>query len=204
MAKEALKQKISTIQNGNCALSDVPLSDRLELIDTDRITAKAEGGTYTDENTRVVDPVAHMARHGNLRLRDEPLKELKAMIDDREQMLKLRNKVANQLRACKRRTDELLTDTLKFLEENLYTINYVLKNRAKLIEKWIYDNKKENRLIESALGVRSVGPMTVAYCIAYIDLEKADHASSLWAYAGLDKSSHNRYSKEPPVAATNR
>ena len=195
MGKAALKQKISTVQNGKCVLSNDLLSELPELVDTDRIIPKAEGGTYSDENTRVVNPIAHMARHGNLRLRDEDLKELKAMIDDREQVMKLRNKVANQLRACKRRTDDLLTDTLEFLEQNLVTTDKVLKDRTKRIEKWVKKHKNKDKLIESALGVQSVGEKTIAYCLAYIDLEKADHASSLWAYAGLDKSSQNRYSK---------
>jgi transposase len=136
-----------------------------------------------------------MMRHGNLRLRSEDLKELKAMIDDREQVMKLRNKMANQLRAYKRRTDDLLTNTSDFLTEQLLVTEKVLKDRTKQVEKWIKKHKDEDRLIGSALGVRSVGAKTVAYCIAYIDLEKANHASSLWAYAGLDKPSHGRYTK---------
>ena len=195
MGKVALKQKISIVQNGKCALSGDLLNELPELVDSDRINPKANGGTYSDENTRIVNPIAHMARHGNLRLREESLKDLKSKIDDREQMLKLRNKMANQIRACKRRTDDLHTDTIEFLEQKLAEINKTLKDRESRVWKWITKHKKEDRLIESALGVRSVGEMTVAYCIAYIDLEKADHASSLWAYAGLDKSSQNRYSK---------
>ena len=195
MGKVALKQKISITQNGKCALSDDLLNELPELVDSDRINPKANGGTYSDENTRIVNPIAHMARHGNLRLREESLKDLKSKIDDREQMLKLRNKMANQIRACKRKTDDLHTDTIEFLEQKLAEINKTLKDRESRVWKWITKHKKEDRLIESALGVRSVGEMTVAYCIAYIDLEKADHASSLWAYAGLDKSSQNRYSK---------
>ena len=195
MSKVALKQKISTIQNGKCVLSDDLLNELPELVDTDRIIPKAEGGTYSDENTRVVNPIAHMARHGNLRLRDEDLKDLKSKIDDREQMMKLRNKMANQLRACQRRTDDLHNDTIEFLEQSLVATDKTLKDRTKRIEKWVKQHKNEDKLIESALGVRSVGEKTIAYCIAYIDLEKADHASSLWAYAGLDKSSQNRYSK---------
>jgi len=45
------------------------------------------------------------------------------------------------------------------------------------------------------MGVKGVGFITVAHCLAYIDLEKARHASALWSYTGLHKSSHERYEK---------
>jgi len=66
-------------------------------------------------------------------------------------------------------------EAIKFLKE----IDDPLKDAAK----------------DAALSVKSVGPITVAHCLVYIDLEKARHASSLWAYTGLDKSSFARYTK---------
>lgn len=193
--KEGLKKKISKKQDGRCALSGERLSSETELFDTDRVVPKAEGGIYTDENTQVADPVAHMVRHGSFRLRDDDLAELKSFIDDREQVMKLRNKVDNQLRAAKRRTDDLHEDTINFLEEELERVESVLKNRTQRVVKWVKVHQDEDPLITSALGVYAVGEMTVAYCMVYIDLEKAAHASSLWAYAGLDRPSHDRYTK---------
>jgi len=195
MAKEKLKGRIKKKQNGECALSGDPLPERSSLFDTDRINPKANGGIYTDENTRVVDPIAHMKRHNNYRVREEDLLILKARVDDREQVLKFRNKLANQLRALDRRTDDLLEETIEFLNKELAEAEEVLKDRTKRVEAWIKEHKDKDPLIVSALGVKGVGPMTVAYCYCYIDLSKAQYPSSLWKYTGLDRPSHDRYSK---------
>ena len=50
-------------------------------------------------------------------------------------------------------------------------------------------------IIKSALGVKGVGPITVAYMMVYIDIEKANYMSCLWSYTGLVKPSHERYEK---------
>jgi len=194
MAKEQLKKKIYKRQNGKCALSNEELADDFSLMDTDRKRMKMEGGIYTDENTRLVQPIAHMKRHGNFRIRSDDFADLKSKIDDREQIMKTRNKISNQLLAYKRRTDILSEDTISFLQDQLKSIDLVLKDRTKRLERWIVDHK-EDPFIESMIGVKGIGFCTIAYCLAYIDLEKAQHASSLWAYAGLDKPSHKRYEK---------
>jgi hypothetical protein len=85
----------------------------------------------------------------------------------------------------------------------------------------VVEYAKVDGLTASALGVRGVGPVTVAYCLTYIsldgkrplldskglpvldkkgqkiltDVDLARHASCLWAYVGLDKASHERYTK---------
>jgi len=61
-------------------------------------------------------PITHMKRHGNYRQRPEDLEHLKALVDHRTQILRIRLKVENQLRAYKRRTDYLLPHTLEILE----------------------------------------------------------------------------------------
>lgn len=107
------------------------------------------------------------------------------------------------MRAAKRRTDDLHEDTVAFLEDELERIEPIYKDRTKRVETWVKQHRGEDSLIDSALGVRSIGEMTVAYCIAYIDLDKqptegnhgSQHASCLWAYAGLDKPGHEGYTK---------
>lgn len=193
MAKEVLKRRIKERQDSVCKLSLVPLPEETYLFDTDRVVPKAEGGIYTDDNTRVVHPVAHMQRHGNLVIRPTELETLKAMVDDRQQVLKLRNKFANQIRAYKRQTDTLLEDTLSFLETQLRGVDLVLKRKTREVEKFV--KNLDSRLVRAALGVRGLGPMTVAFCLVYIRLEKAEYPSSLWKYAGLHCASHERYTK---------
>jgi len=193
MAKEALKKKVRERQNGECALSNVLLEEWTALFDTDRITPKAQGGIYTNENTRVVHPVAHMQRHGNLVIRPADLDELKCLVDDRQQILKLRNKFANQLLAYKRQTDSLNPDTVAWLEAQLRGVELKLRERSRAVKKFV--KSIDSPLAKAALGVRGVGPMTVAFCLVYIRLEKAKHASSLWKYAGLHCASHERYTK---------
>lgn len=195
MSKEELKTKISKRQKNRCALSDNLLPSELSLADSHRKNPKMNGGIYTEENTVVSDPIAHMIEHGNLRLRTKQMDDLKILIDDREQIMKLRNKVANQLLAFKRGTDIFSKDTLEFLNIQLKDIENKLAEISHLVEKQVKQLAQVDPLIKSALGVKSIGPITIAYCSVYIDLEKARHASCLWSYTGLHKPSHERYEK---------
>lgn len=193
MAKEELKRRITKTQNGSCALSNSPLPDETCLYDTDRIKPKAEGGEYTDQNTRTVVPTEHMKRHNTLRVRTQTLEELKTVVDDRRQYVKLKVKIFNQLLAYKRYTDVPNLKTVEWLEGMLTNCSAEVKDKSKKVLNCL--TNVHDPLKDAALSVKSVGPMTVAHCLVYIDLEKARHASSVWAYAGLDKPKHERYTK---------
>jgi hypothetical protein len=202
MPKVALKEKTAIKQNGECALSKKKLPKETKLYDTHRKTPKRKGGDYTKKNTSVVIPISHMEEHDTLRERTADLEKLKMVIDDREQVRKVLNKFNNQLLAMKRRTDKLSKGTVDWLECQKKEADRKLRE----IDKTLVKTMKEINipLATSALGVKGIGPVTVAYCLVYIDLtgidiktgrEKARHASSLWSYAGLDKASHERYTK---------
>lgn len=227
MPKENLKRK--ALSKGRIKEGDQSrvISVHLEngaywRVDVDRTVQKAAGGEYVDGNFVVVDPVEHMKSHGVWRERDAGLESLKQLVDDRRQILNLRNKVSNQIRAYERNTDSFSETTEAWLREKEVEYDQALAGRTWLVEKAVREFAKgdspDARLAMSALGVRSVGPMTVAAMLTYVDIsgvfpdkfrdndgkqkphpragqEKARHASSLWAYAGLDKPSHARYEK---------
>jgi hypothetical protein len=195
MAKKVLKQGISKLQGGKCALTGQELPESTELFDTDRKTPKAAGGVYLVENTRVVDPVAHQKRHGTFREREEIFQDLKNKVGAREQTLKLRLKIENQIRAYARGVDKLDQDELDFLEAQVPAFLFREKKHTADLKRLVHELAKVDALVKGALGVRGVGEISIAYCLTYIDLSLADHASSLWAYAGLDKPSHKRYEK---------
>jgi len=195
MGKTSIKKRVRKEQNDCYTVKGKALPKEDWKIDKHRPIPKAEGGIYTDENTSLLDPVEHMKHHGNLRIRTEDLDRLKALVDDREQVMKLRNKIANQLRAYERRTDNLSDFTKKYLGDLLVDVDDKLKICSRSVEKIIKELSTIDGLIASALGVVGIGPMTVAYLTVYVDLEKARHASSLWSYAGLHKASHERYEK---------
>lgn len=195
MAKKVLKRRIRAAQGGTCALSEVNLSPNMGLIDTDRVVAKAAGGTYTDENTRVVDPVAHMERHGTLRTREEDLDELKNFVDDRTQMQRVLLKINNQLLAFLRRTDRRQPETEAFLTAQRDSLAEVVRDRDRRVKRSIMAFRVHDSLVDAALNVPNIGPITVALLTVYVDLTKARSASSLWKYVGLDKPSHERYTK---------
>ena len=166
-----------------------------ELLDVHRPIPKAKGGMYTPDNYEVITPVDHMREHGTYREREEFFENLKAVVDDRKQVMMLKNKANNQLLAYKRKTDHLQPSTVKWLEEQSMVLQKELGKRTRAVEKAVKDYGMLDPFAMSALGVRGVGACTVALCLVYIDLEKARHASSLWAYVGLDKPSHARYAK---------
>lgn len=193
MAKEILKENIKRRQNGKSALSNVRLPEEKSLWDTDRITPKHQGGIYTDENTRGVDPVSHMKRHGNYKEREKELHDLKIIMDGREQLRKLVNSFNNRLLALKRGTDDLDIQTKEWLEEKLKETQSQLSKTDRRITKQL--KAMSIPIIQSALDVKSVGPITVAYMLIYVDIEKCEYAGNLWSYVGITKPSHQRYEK---------
>ena len=193
MSKVALKEKIRVKQNGKCILSAEVLGKETDLFDTDRIQPKAEGGTYTDENTRVANPVAHMKRHFIYRERTPELTQLKVLIDGREQIRKFMNSLNNRLLAAKRQTDEMDSVTKTWIEEQEKEVEKQLHLQERRIDKYI--KKLDIPIVKSMIGVKGLGTMTIAYLLVYVDIKKADHASSLWKYIGFDKPSYERYTK---------
>lgn len=164
-------------------------------VDLARIVPKSKGGKISSDNVKVITPIQNLKDHGNYRERTPELENLKCLIDDREQIRKMYQKFANQLLAVQRKTDVMHSDTVEFLEEMIEKVNAKLKEKDKQLKKTVTELAKVNALVKSALGVKGIGPITVAYCMVYIDFEKARHASCLWAYAGLDKPSYDRYTK---------
>ena len=165
----------------------------ISLLDTHRKTPKAKGGIYTEENTIVINPVDHMIEHGIYKIRDEKLNQLKTLIDGREQLRKFENSCGNRILAMKRGTDELDTETLEFLQEQ----QDVCKKKSSKLDRRIAKHLKsmDHPFINAALGIRGLGANTIAYMMSYVEIEKAQYASSLWAYCGYDKASHERYTK---------
>jgi hypothetical protein len=175
MAKRQIKARIVPAQDGLCALTGtvLPIMDGapdFPIIDTDRLTMKVDAGIYTDENTQIVDPVAHMASHGNLREREAPLDTLKSLFDDRVQVMRLQLKINNQLLAYERRVDSKHPETSAFLLEQIKPI----QQRLAQIDKQIAGTLKvyPDSLVQTALAVPGLGPITVAALTVYIDFEK--------------------------------
>lgn len=193
MSKTALKQKIKTRQDGKCSLTAEKLAQETSLFDTDRIDPKAKGGIYTDENTRVVNPVAHMQRHEIFRERTPELTELKSIIDGREQIRKLVNSLNNRLLAVNRKTDNLDKITQKWITEKIKETQLQLGRTDRRVDKFI--KFLDLPIAKTALKIRGLGAVTIAYLLVYIDINKAQYASSLWSYCGYDKASHERYTK---------
>lgn len=171
------------------------LTKEFQLTDVHRAKPKNKGGEYVNGNVVLIDPVDHMIEHGTYRERDEQLDNIKALMDDRRQVMKLVMKVQNQILAYQRNVDTLNEMTVKWLEGQMESLKEELKSREKIVEKAIKAYAKTDKLTATAMGVKGTGPITVANLLTYIDIERARHASSLWAYVGLDKSSHDRYEK---------
>jgi len=191
--KEAIKERIGNKQQKKCAISKKSLNDDHSLNDTDRVDPKANGGIYTDENTRIVDPVAHMIRHGNFREREKQLDQLKVLIDAREQLRKSFNSDNNRMLAMKRGTDNLDDPTYEYLENKSGETKKYLSKMDRRIEKHL--KSMDHSIIKAALGINGLGAITVAYMMVYIQIEKAQYASSMWKYCGYHTASHERYEK---------
>lgn len=193
MSKVALKTKLRKEQNGFCSISAKELAKETKMFDTDRIEPKAKGGIYTDENTRVLDPVTHMKRHFIYRERTPELTQLKVLIDGREQIRKLMNSLNNRMLAAKRGTDQMDTITEAWIKLQVKETTRQLGKQDRRIEKYL--KSLELPIVKTAHQIRGLGAMTVAYLLVYVDITKAEYASSLWKYVGFDKPSYERYTK---------
>lgn len=193
MSKTALKEKIRRTKANVCMLTGEELPEDTALFDTHRLKPKYTGGTYTDENTIVSNPIAHMKEHAIFRERTPELEELKVMIDGREHIRKFVNSLNNRLLASKRRTDKLDTITQDWIKSQIKEAQSQLGKTDRRIEK--YMKSLDMPIVHSALAIRGLGPITVAYLLTYIDIRKAECASAMWSYTGLDKPSHERYTK---------
>jgi len=195
VAKTALKRR-TIEENGNCcAETGAPLPSDMSLFDTHRLTPKSEGGDYSKENTVVVLPLAHMKKHKTLRVLTPELNELKCLIDERVKLMQARVKINNQIKAYERETDTPSAEIMGILKNLLLGLNDPEKEREKSITKWIKSHVKSFRILEIMNGVKAVGPITMAYCLIYLEPAKARHASSFWKYAGLHAPSDKRYVK---------
>jgi len=171
MPKSALKKAIAADQDLVDPITGEPLSTEPELIDTDRILPKAQGGTYDSRtNVRVLNPRSHMERHGNLRERVEALDALKSLFDDRVQMMKLLLKENNQMLAYTRRVDHQHPETAAFLAEHLKPVEARIADIDKALTKLL--KTYPDPLVQTALKVKGLGPITVAALTAYIDFHK--------------------------------
>jgi len=193
MTKTALKTKLRKEQNGFCSVSAKQLAKETRLFDTDRIEPKAKGGTYTDENSRALDPVAHMKRHFIYRERTPDLTQLKVLIDGREQIRKLMNSLNNRLLAAKRQTDQMDLITESWIKSQVKETTSQLGKQDRRIEKYLKGLKIP--IANCAIQIKGLGAMTIAYMLVYVDITKAEYASSLWKYVGFDKPSYERYTK---------
>lgn len=194
MSKDSLKARLIDTHGNVCALTGERLPFDFSLIDVDRIQERYKGGTYDmPGNVRVLTPRAHMERHGILRERDEWLEEMKSIMDDRAQTMKLLMKVNNQMLAYARQVDHQRESTSEFLAETMATVKKRLTKLDGEVERHL--RKSPDPLVGAALGVVGVGPVTVAGLISYVDLAKARSASAMWAYVGIDKPSRERYTK---------
>lgn len=167
-----------------------------ELLDVHRKTPRAKGGRYEKKNCVVLTPVEHQKEHGTYRQREEMMDKLKSLVDHRGQLLKLRNKINNQMLAFQRGTDVDAAETVGMLKEESERFSKMEKKAEGAIKKHVKAmDLAGDLLVRSAFGVRGLGEVTLASMMVYIDISKARHPSSLWKYAGYHCASHERYKK---------
>ena len=213
--KKTINKKELKMGKSKCEISGVDLQKSPELIDINRIVPKSEGGTIADENIRVVDPVEHQKLQGAHHQKNETAETLRALIDDRNQVTKLKVKIDNQKTAYLRRTDTPSETSLEILDETYSVVVRRLKEVDKKVKALIKTMKKTDPLVAVMLEIEGVGEITIANLINYIDFDieypdidettgfpharagqkKAKHISSLWKYCGYHAASHKRHKK---------
>lgn len=193
MTKENLKKIKYEEQNGLCAISGKPLPENLSLTDLDRIVAGKDGGEYVIENVRLVLPGIHNKEiHGNEPIQNPQIVKLKTLMDDYRQTIKFKNKIENQIRAGERH-DNLSSDAKIYFCKIASGVNDRINSMRLVIKKCV--NDIDLPIIKAMKSVRGVAEISIAEVITCIDINKAEHPSALWKYAGLAGLSIDRYKK---------
>jgi hypothetical protein len=187
--KEALKTTLLRNEQGQEAELD------LSLMDIHRMVQKNEGGVYELSNCQVLTPEEHQRLHNNYVDRSEEFEELKSFMDARRQAMKAENGANNRMLAYKRNVDRLDENTLQFCAQQAEDAKKHRDGIDKKVLKAVNNFAENSEFLSQAIDIASVGPVTVAYCLVYIDLYKADTVSKLWSYAGLHKPNYERYQK---------
>jgi len=189
MTKEALKTTLLRNEQGQEAELD------LSLMDIHRMVQKNEGGIYELSNCQVLTPEEHQRLHNNYVDRSEEFEELKSFMDARRQAMKAENGANNRMLAYKRNVDRLDENTLQFCAQQAEDAKKHRDSIDKKVSKAVNNFAENSEFVSQAIDIPSVGPVTAAYCLVYIDLFKADTVSKLWSYAGLHKPNYERYQK---------
>jgi len=189
VTKEALKTTLLRNEQGQEAELD------LSLMDIHRMVQKNEGGIYELSNCQVLTPEEHQRLHNNYADRSEEFEELKSFMDARRQAMKAENGANNRMLAYKRNVDRLDENTLQFCAQQAEDAKKHRDAIDKKVTKAVNAFAENSEFVSQAIDIPSVGPVTAAYCLVYIDLFKADTVSKLWSYAGLHKPNYERYQK---------
>jgi hypothetical protein len=189
VTKEALKTTLLRNEQGQEAELD------LSLMDIHRMVQKNQGGVYELSNCQVLTPEEHQRLHNNYSDRSEEFEELKSFMDARRQAMKAENGANNRMLAYKRNVDRLDENTLQFCAQQAEDAKKHRESIDRKASKAVDAFAENSEFASQAIDIPSVGPITVAYCLVYIDLYKADTVSKLWSYAGLHKPNYERYQK---------
>jgi len=206
MNKNQLKNELRIIQKGKCAFTGSPLPKDNKMCDLHRIVPGKDGGKYTIENSILLLPLAHRLKHENYRERPIELECLYELVQDYQRITRLKVKISNGKDALERgissdnpkfkvKDTPIVRETMKEMKEKLLGVDKLRSKRRCRIISWFKENKDKYPIVDIALKVAGVGPITIAYMLVYIDIEQTRHMSSMWCYCGLHVPSHERYIK---------
>ena len=163
--------------------------------DITRIIPKREGGTFTEENLDLIDPVEWMKAQNIFVKREPNYENMKVLYDERHQVQKLRVKIGNQLKAIHRHVDEANPQLIDYLEDLKVHVFCREKLLTTNLVGVVHALAETDLTMASALGVHAIGEVTVAGLRSYIRPEKIKHVSSIVKYLGLHVPANQRYTK---------
>lgn len=103
-------------------------------------------------------------------------REIKYLLDRYYQMQEHRIEMGNQIFALKKDGEEV--NPLSEYFDRFYTLE-------KDIAKYLGTAVKDHVMWKWCKGIKGIGPILATALLTTIDITRADHASSIWKYAGL-------------------
>lgn len=182
-------------QSGKCALTGKALPDDPSLYDVISLNGSGAVATLVQSDLQAVLPIEHLKSLGAWRDRDAEMAEIKDLLDIRNQLMKSNVEQNNRLKAFERRTDAPRAEIVEHYQAQADMDAAKLKEYDRALGYAVNHFAEVDALTSAALTVPSIGPVTVGYCRAYLDLANIRYVGQLWSYAGIAKPSHERYTK---------
>lgn len=172
-------------QSGLCAICEKSLPEERHLIHIDHIKRKTDGGTWTEENLRLIDVACDWEREGNAPR--SPYPEMATLFRTYKFWQRERQRATNMLLAYQGDKEGTTKSPYSDVDSLVYLHDLAEAAAAREagLAKQIKTAVQQIPMGEITLAAPGGGPIVAAMLLSRVDMTIADSVSSVWKFFGL-------------------